>query len=130
LALNENTKFTASPNLGWSQVSAANASTDGSGTVVTSFTAGNNSSTVENIRVKATGTTTAGMIRLYIDDLSAIRLWKEIPVTAITRSASVASYEAYWQPENTLFVLPSGAKIKASTEKAEAFNILVQGADF
>jgi hypothetical protein len=109
------------------QVSAANVNRDGTGDLVTVFTAGANGSRVESVQVKAIGATTPGMVRLFVCDETAARLLTEIPVTQNAVSGSVASFEDGRQLE---LVIPSGFKLKASTHNAEAFNVLAFGGNF
>jgi hypothetical protein len=111
------------------QVSAANTNLDGSGTVVTIVTAGSNGSLIELIRVKAIVTTTAGMVRIFLNDGTSTRLYKEISVTAATPSGTVQAFEAEYEPTDPL-ILPSGWSLRASTHNAETFNIIVTGGDY
>ena len=122
--------FTVAPRLSQVQISTANVNTNGSGTLGTGYIAGNYGSTVENIHIKATGTTTVGMVRLYLNDGSNTRLWHEVPVTAITQASGTQTFYADFCPPNTLLALPSGWSIFCSTEKAEAFNVYCYGGDY
>jgi hypothetical protein len=95
------------------------------------FTAGANGSTIENIHVKAVGTTAAGMIRIFLYDGTNLFLIHEIPVTAITQSGTQAAFEADWTPPNTLWTIPSGYKIYMTTQNADAgYDFTVVGGDF
>lgn len=126
--------FTLTPFIATAQVSAANTNRDGTGTVVTVTAGTTNGRRIDRINVKATVTTTAGMVRLYIDDGSTVRLWKEVTVTAITVSASQAGFESTLSPSDQfapLLVLPSSTYIlKASTHNGEAINVIALGGDF
>lgn len=129
-----NTKpiFVLTPHLGIGQISTANTNRDGTGTLATVLTATPNGTRINIIVIKAIGTTTAGMVRLYIDDgASNIRLWREFLITAKTPSSTVAAYEyiLYLQGEAAL-ILPSGYMLKASTAKAETFNIFAFAGDY
>ena len=74
-------------------IATANTNRDGSGTIGTIFTAdATDGSVVENVDICATGTTTAGVVRLFIHNGTAAFLWKEVLVGAITPSASVAAF--------------------------------------
>lgn len=129
MSANTTPRFTETGVLAKGQVTVANANLDGTGTLVTLVTGGVNGTLLELIRVKATVTTTAGMIRLFVDDGSNVRLIKEITVAAITIGASTAAYEAEYVPTGNM-VLPATHILKASTEKAEAMNVFVQGGDY
>ena len=126
--------FAATPRLAVAAIATANTGRNGTGTVGTIFTAGSNGSRIETIRIEATVTTTAGMIRLFIYTGSAYFLWKEIDVSAITPSATLKAFTAVIdcgdsQHENML-VLPTGYSLRASTHNAEKFNVFVVGGDF
>jgi hypothetical protein len=109
--------FALTPNLGslaGARISTANTNRDGTGTLGTVCTGGTNGTRVSRVTVKGTVTTTAGMVRLFISDGTNTRLWKEIPVAAITASASVAAFEYILSsPDNEpLLVLPSTYTLK------------------
>lgn len=106
------TMNTANPNLDgtgdWGTVMVANASSKGIN--------------IQSITVKAVENTTDGMIRLYIYDGANMKLWREIPVRATTRSANARSFEKSLRfPDG--FALKAGWHIRVSTEKGETFHI-------
>lgn len=112
-------------------ISTANTNRDGTGTIGTIFTAGSNGSLIDHIDVNAVGSTTAGVVRLFIHNGSTAFLWKELLVGAITPSATVKVFEASVdcsRPENRL-ELPSGWSLRASTHNAESFNVHAFGGD-
>jgi hypothetical protein len=131
MAMNTEAIFTKTGVIGIGQVSAANTNRDGTGTIVDIVTGAADQTRIHKIRIKAVGTTIAGMIRLYISDGTNTRLWTEMPVTAVTPSATLQSFEQtiYLFGEDAL-VLPTNYKLRASTEKAETFNIFAEGANF
>jgi hypothetical protein len=120
--------FTGTPSCGIGQVSTANTNRDGSGTLATILAAGANGTRVFRVHIKATGTTTAGMVRLFIFDGTNTRLFREYVVTAITVGAAVKS----WDAEEAFydFVLPVNYILKASTHIAEIFNVIAFGGNF
>lgn len=123
--------FVQAPRVAIGSLSTANTNRDGSGTIATIFTAGAVGSLIDHIDLNAIGTVTAGVIRLYIYDGSTAHLWKEVLVTAITPSTTVAVWSASIdcaQPFNGL-LLQSGYSIRASTHNAENFRIHVIGGD-
>lgn len=125
--------FVAAPNTGIGQISTANTNRDGTGTVGTILTAGASGTRIDRVVVTAQVTTTTGMIRLFIHDGSAYRLWREIAVTAATPSASVKCFQAELVSPASglpLVVLPTGYSLRASTHNAETFNVLAEGGDF
>src|SRR5687768_13268335 len=117
--------FAATPIIGRAQIATANTNRDGTGTMGTVATGSTNGTLINRIRIAATVTTTAGMIRLFIYDGTNTRLWLEIPVVAITPSATVAAF-AYELAVSDL-VLPNTYELRAATEKAETFNVLAFG---
>lgn len=123
--------FPLTPVIGAGQVSAANTNRDGTGTLATILTGAANGTRVHKVTIHATVTTTAGMVRLFIDDLTNKRLWKEIPVTAITVSATVAGFDYVIQlfGEDALH-LPNGYILKGSTHNAEAINVIAEGGSY
>ncbi len=124
--------FTGTPKAQVKLVSAANTNRDGSGTVVDLWTAGASGSRIENVAIRARGTTTAGVIRLYIYDGSTYFLIREYLVTAITPSTTVKVFEASenFSLLSNCLVLQTGYKLAASTHNAENFNLIVMGGDY
>ncbi|MBT8200074.1 MAG: hypothetical protein KJO36_06120 [Acidimicrobiia bacterium] len=109
------------------QVSTANANRDGTGTITTVYTVDNSGGAiVDLVRVVATGTTTAGMVRIYLNDGSNTRMVKEITVDAVTASGTVPADSSAWVPIGDL-ILEDAHSIRASTENAEEFNVFVFG---
>ena len=86
-------QYAATPKCGIGQVSVTNTNRDGTGTIETVFSAGTSGSRIDAIDLKAVGTTTAGMIRLFIHDGVNARLLTEVPVTALTPSGTLPSWE-------------------------------------
>ena len=126
--------YAATPKCGIAQISTANANHDGTGTIATVFSAGANGSRIDAIDIKAVGTTTTGMIRLFIHDGNNARLLTEVPVVAVTPSATCPSWEAQLNTNSMSqilpLVLPSGYSLRTSTGKAETFNVIALGGDF
>lgn len=131
--MSANPQFVANPRLGMVAISTANTSRDGSGTIDTVLTAGSSGSRIDAVTIKATGTTTAGTIRLFVHNGTTAFLLSEIPVIAITPAATSPAFEAVVSQANSSafpLVIPAGYSLRASTEKAESFNIIAQGGDF
>ena len=129
-----NANFVATPNIGISQISTANTNRDGTGTIATVFTAGANGSRIDAINLKAVDITTAGMVRLYVSDGSNIRLLSEVPVVAVTPSATSPAWEAQLNTNTTSQILPlvlsTGYSLRASTHNANTFNVITVGGNF
>lgn len=116
-------QYAATPRTAVGQVSTANTNRDGTGTIATIFTAGSNGSRIDDIYIVATGTTTAGVVRLFINDGTNSRLLSENLVTAVTPSTSVAVFSVALL--NQAIILANGYSLRASTQIAETFNIIV-----
>jgi len=121
----EETQYTAKN--GIVSIATANSNLDGSGTLGSIITASSNGTLIKNVYIKATGNTTEGMIRLYVFDGTNSRLIKEIVVPAITCSGTTPTFEIKVQIGLSL---KSGFILKASTEKAETFNIIAEALDW
>lgn len=126
-------QFASVAKLGTATLSAANTNRDGTGTIVTVLTAGTSGSRISGVIVCATGTTTAGMIRLYLNDGANTNLIKEIPVSATTPSGSVAAFSAYLNESTNPELFPitpqTGWSLRASTNNAETFKVTAVGPD-
>lgn len=110
-------------------VSAANTNRDGTGTIVSGFTAGASGSRVDRIEIRATGSTTAGMVRAFKKKgAGAWKLWREYPVSAITPSATVAAFNVL--DDEIAEVVDSTMQFGFSTHNAEGFVVHVGGGDF
>ncbi|MCX6057730.1 MAG: hypothetical protein NTW69_06235 [Chloroflexi bacterium] len=131
MAANTSPIFTLTPVTACVAIATANANRDGTGTIGTVLTAGANGTRIHRINLKATVTTTAGTIRLYIYTGAAYFLWREITNVAITVSATVPAWEYVIElfGESAL-VLPTGYSLRASTEKAENHNVVAEGGDY
>jgi hypothetical protein len=105
------------------QISTANTNRNGTGTIATVFTGATNGSRIDDISIVATGTTTAGVVRLFISDGSNVRLWQEILVSAITPSTTVQVWS--YTLLNQALLLENGWSLQASTNNAETFNVIV-----
>lgn len=128
-------------------LSAANTNRDGTGTVVTAWTApaaidaaNPGGSRIERIVIAATGTTTAGMIRTYTssdaaaNSASNTHLYDEQAVTAITPSGTVQAFaldmSAVSYPNLFPIILGPGETLRFSTNNAEGFRVTVMGGDY
>jgi hypothetical protein len=118
--------YAATPRAAFGQVSVANTNRDGTGTIATIFTAGASGSRVDDVVIVATGTTTAGMVRLFLHNGTDARLWVEVPVSAATPSGTVQAFTASLL--NQSLILPTGWSLRASTHNAETFNVIVDRA--
>lgn len=100
MAANTNPIFALTPVLKWGAtplLTAANAAMDGTGTVVTVFTAdATNAGRCDEIRFKSAGTNVATVARIFINNGAANAtaanniLWDEVSLPATTASATAA----------------------------------------
>lgn len=124
--------FIQTPEMAIASLSSANTNRDGSGDIVAVWTAGSDGSRIDHIDIQAIGTTTAGVIRLFIHDGSSNHLWREILVTATTPSTTVAVWSASVDcsvPAN-ICVLQTGYSLRASTHNAQNFRVMAWGGDY
>ena len=119
-------QYASTPRAALGQVSTANTARDGTGTLATILTAGSNGTRIDDIKIQATGTTTAGVVRLFLHDGTNARLFAEILVSAVTPSTTVEAWSATLL--NQAIVIPSGWSLRASTNNAETFNLIVNRA--
>ncbi len=123
--------FPVAARIGVANLSSASSirTTTGTTGLVSAFVAGTNGSRIDRIRVKATATTTDGMVRIWIySGAGNAQLLFEIPVSAVTPSATVTAFETYVNVD--MENLPAGYTLYATTEKAEAMNVIVLGGDW
>lgn len=107
-------------------ISTANTNRDGTGTLGVLLTAGANGSRVDDITINATGTTTAGMVRLFASDGTNHRMIQEIPVSALTPSGTVQAFAVKLSALG--IVLKTSWSLRASTHNAESFALVVTNA--
>lgn len=132
MAANTSPIFVLTPVIASANVNAANTNRDGTGTLVDLITAGLNGTRVDRLVFEAAVTTTAGVIRVFHYNGANSRLWKEILVTAITPSTTLAAFR--WVEERTdgqaLFTLPPGHKLQFTMHNAESMNAFAHGGDY
>lgn len=122
--------FIGTPKSPTVQIATANTLRDGTGTLGTVYTAGTSGARIDRLNITAIGTTTAGMIRLFLSDGTNNRLVSELPVVAITPSATQPAFTADIVFDQGL-VLQAAYLLKASTNNAETFNVTVtNGGDY
>lgn len=125
-------KFVSTPRIGITQVSTANTNRDGTGTTAAVLTGVAAGTRVERVIVQATGTTTAGWVRLFLstDGGTTKRLLREVAITAATPSTTVAAFNTEIDFSGSGLVLPdASAQLIASTHNAETFNVIAYGGD-
>jgi hypothetical protein len=121
----EETQYTAKN--GIAVIATANSNLDGTGTIGSIITAASNGTLIKRLYLKATGNTTEGMIRIYVYDGSNSRIIQEVQVPSITCSGTTPAFETVLELNLTL---KSGYILKASTQKAETFNVIAEALDW
>lgn len=121
--------YASTPRSSGVNISTANTNRDGTGTLGTVFTAGASGSRIDLVDIVAQGTTTAGVVRLYVYDGTTNRLLSEHLVGAITPSTTVEVFNTQITFDNGL-ILPVNYILKASTHNAETFGVIAQGGDY
>lgn len=122
-------QYVATPKSPVTRGNTANTNRDGTGTLVDLYTAGAAGGRVDDITIKASSTTTLGMIRFYQKVGGVYRLKKEVSVTAAVPSGTVQSFETLLADLG--WVLEIGGIIAWSTNNAEQFDVCMsRGGDF
>jgi len=119
------------------KISTANSNLDGTGTLVTIFTAdtvanGFSGCEINSIRIKAQQTVSQGMVRLYFCDnlpTPSTVLFCEVIIPAVTQTGTNPTFAHEVIVQGSL-ALNCGYSIKASTENAESFSVVVEGQDW
>lgn len=128
--LNTKPIYSAQPVIGFGVVATANTAKDGTGTVVTVFTAGSAGGRIERIKVRAKGTNVATVLRVFInngsDPTTATNntLFTEATIAATTLSevAALADNEIVMN-----LALPAGYKINVTIGTTVSAGLHVTG---
>jgi hypothetical protein len=124
-----NPEYATTPRSSQVEISTANTNRDGTGTIAQLIDSrGTIGTSIDRIIVKATGTTTAGIVRIFKrEGTGTWQLFDEIAVTAITPSGTVPTFRAIL---NVSEVLKTGDSLGVSTHNAESFIVHAFGGDF
>lgn len=129
MAANTAPIYSIAPIVTWGTVATANTAKDGTGTVVTVFTAdATNGGRVEKLKVRAAGTNVATVLRVFINNGSTNAtaanntLYTESPIAATTLSevAALADTEISLQ-----LALPAGYKLNITIGTTVAAGLAV-----
>ena len=134
---NTNPIFTLVPETQWgpNAITTANTAKDGTGTVLTVFTAGAEGSYVQRVRFRPSGTSAQTVARLFINNGSTNTtaanniLFDEITLTAISLSENTAQ-PSFEIPLN--FAIPAGYKLNITigTSVAAGWYVSTVGGDY
>lgn len=120
--------YAASPKIGSANVSTAEASLTAPTATGTIVSAGASGTRIDMATIQATGTTTAGLMRLYLHDGTNYRLIKEVEVRAAVPSSTQLAFNASVTFDGGLN-LPTGWSLRAAPSKSEAFTVTAFGGD-
>lgn len=136
---NTNPIFTLTPNVQLVSSAAANTASDGSGTLITIFTAGANGSLLESItfrNAQATAALSSAMVgKVFVTDTAGAnpRLIDEVAIAAATRSVSVVGASSVINFLNGL-PLASGQLVKVTTSvyagAQDLVHVTAKGGDY
>jgi hypothetical protein len=137
MAANTSPIFTLIPETQWgtTAITTANTAKDGTGTVLTVFTAGADGSYVQRVRFRPSGTCVQTVARLFINNGSTNAtaanniLFDEITLSAITASETAAQ-PSFEIPLN--FAIPAGYKLNITigTTVAAGWYVSAIGGDY
>lgn len=127
-----NPQFASVANIQAGKLTTANTNLDGTGTVVTVFTASANGSRVHRITVKATQTVVAGMVRIFLHDGSNYFLFRDIQVIATTVNTALPSFEEVivLDGENAILLPDNNWSIRMITTITQNLDVVIEGADY
>jgi len=136
-----NAQFIATPRAAVGNISTANTNFDGSGAgMVTVFTAGAAGARIESVAIQSTGTTTAGLVNIFVGTDAAantatnVHIYDQAAVTAVTPSTTVAPFTAVRGPNTNAdkwpLILGPGQTLRASTTIAQSFRVVAIGGDY
>lgn len=132
-------------NVSWGTVATANTAKDGTGTIVTVFTAGVNGSRIDQIKVRALGTNVATALRLFVNNGQVNTTAANNSLIHETTIASTTLSEVAALVDNDITIpknagdtvppiqyLPPGYKINVTvgTTIAAGLQVTVEGADY
>lgn len=134
-----NPQFTATPRATTSRIAAANTARDGSGTLVTSFTAGASGSRIDFITFTSSqatvGASALRICRVFLSDTSGAnpRIISEVSLPAVTSSNTAVGSTATITFTNGLVI--GAGQILYTTQSiyggaADTTDVLARGGDF
>ncbi len=131
MAANTAPIFPLAPKVQWgTTLTAANTAKDGTGTVVLVYTAGSNGDRLDYVRVRALGTNTATVLRLFVNNGSDPTVAaNNVLITEKTIAATTLS-EVAELAETTIAMdlgLPAGYRVYATIGTTIAAGLIVAG---
>ena len=111
---------------GVAKITTANSNLDGSGAKSIIFEGGANGAVLTSIVVKATETTTPGMVRIFLQSGEDYFLYDEFSVYATSPSGVLETYQSVLVIPGGLMVAPSMG-VYATTQNSESFAVTASG---
>lgn len=121
--------YASAAHIGSASINTADTSLTAPSSVGTVFSAAANGSRVDRATIQATGTTTQGLVRLFLHDGATYRLIAEIPVLPVVPSSTQAAFHADVTFDGGLN-MQTGWSLRATCSKSEAFMVTAFGGDF
>lgn len=141
MAANTQPIFPKTPNVSWGNITAANTAKDGSGSVVTVFTAGTEGSPVDLIKIRQLGTNIATVLRIFINNGGANStpannsLFHEVDIPAVTVTETAAQADILLKFDGVSLprlVMKGGHKLNVTlgTAIAAGLQVTAAGGDY
>lgn len=118
--------FISTPRIGRCSLSTVNTATDGTGTITDLITGVAAGTRVLSINVQATGTTTGGMVNIFLWDGTQWDLFDQITISNVTGSSTVKGHRlvtaytdlvlpnASWKLGATITIAPSVGTVRVA----------------
>lgn len=122
--------FPLTPNISWATVTTANTAKDGTGAVVTVFTAGANGSRVDYLKVRALGTNVATVLRVFVNNGGANTTAANNSLILDQTIAATTNSETAQLVDNIIQLdlsLPAGYKINVAIGTTVSAGLQVTG---
>ena len=126
--MSTNAAYASTPRYAIAECSVANANFDGTGTIVTLFTAGSNGSRVDDIGWAAQGNTTAGCLKFFSRESSLVN-WKFVFCLGVdARSVSATSFPWQGGVRNANWIMEPGNQLGIAPHNGESFIVHITNA--
>lgn len=128
-------QYASTPVFGSATLTTADTSLTAPTTVGTVLTAGASGTRIDYIDVQGVATTTSGLINLFVFDGTNYILWQQVPVQAVTSSATVPAFAAALSSNGNANImpltLPTGYSLRATTSVAQTgVRVIAYGGNF
>jgi len=122
------------PNIGTATLTTQNQNLNGTGTLVTVFTAGANGSRLDQIKAEHLGTNVATVLRVFLQS-SAVNsgtafLYRELSIAANTLSQTAQSVDTYILQMGCFLKSGFTVQVAIGTTVAAGIQVIAEGGDF